>query len=85
MYNSRTTVKPLVIRLATFNKQIFNAIYDCHCKDNADMHYEYLVKNFYKLMNKAIHDKSITPILFTAFCDGYDNNLQKLYNKNIEE
>ena len=85
MYNHRTTVKPLIIRLAAFNEQIFNAIYDCHCKDNANMHYEYLEKNFFRLMNKAIHDKSITPILFTAFCDGYDSNLQKLYNKNIEE
>ena len=85
MYNHRTTVKPLTIRLVIFNNQIFNAIYNCHCKDNADMHYNYLEKNFNKLLIRTVNDESITIPLFLSFCDGYDSNLQKLYNKNIEE
>ena len=85
MYNHRTTVKPLVIRLATFNNQIFNAIYDCHCKNNADMHYKYLEKNFSILMYKAYSDKTICNKIIQDFIKKYNNNLQKLYNKNIEE
>lgn len=84
MYNEKATLKPLIIRMKIFNTQIFDMIFENHCKDNADMNYDYLDKNFTYLENMIDKDNSISECQYLIFLEQYNNNLQKLYSKKLE-
>lgn len=76
-------VKDLRTRMRVFNGQIFDGIFAKHCKDNAEMNYNYLQKNYDRLESKAYFDESVDNEEFYNFCDTYDLNLDKLKKKEL--
>lgn len=78
-------VKSLKTRMRVFNTQIFANVLEGHCKDNAEMNYAYMAKNFLKLRNMAILDESITDNEYYAFVKQYNNNFEELVVKRIKQ
>lgn len=78
-------VKSMSTRMRVFNTQIFENVYEGHCKNNADMNYAYMDKTFNKLHVDAYYDETISHKEYYDFCDQYKKNLQKLYKKNLED
>ena len=76
-------VKDLRTRMKVFNSQIFDSIFAKHCKNNAEMNYNYLQKNYDRLEGKAYFDESVDNEEFYNFCDTYDLNLDKLKKKEL--
>ena len=78
-------VKSMSTRMRVFNDQIFDNVYEGHCKDNAEMNYVYMEKTFNKLHADAYYDESVDNAEYYDFCDQYEKNLQKLYKKVFED
>lgn len=78
-------VKSMSTRMRIFNTQIFDNVYAGHVKDNAEMNYLYMNKNFNKLHVKGWYDISITAHEYWAFVVQYDINLAELYYKEYRK
>lgn len=77
-------VKDMSTRMRVFNSQIFDGIYAHHNKDNAEMNYTYLDKNFYHLLEK-MDEENITGKPFYDFTNQYKDNLDKLKEKELTD
>lgn len=77
-------VKSMSTRMRVFNTQIFENVFNGHCKDNAELNYAYMEKTFNKLHVDAYYDETISHREYYNFCDEYKKNLQELYNKVLE-
>ena len=74
-------VKSMSTRMRVFNTQIFENVYNGHCKDNADMNYAYVEKTFNKLHATAYSDETISNVEYYDFCDQFRMNVIELYYK----
>ena len=78
-------VKSMSTRMRVFNTQIFENVYDGHCKENAEMNYAYMEKTFNKLHCDAYQDLAISNEEYYDFCDQFKINRDKLHAKEFED
>lgn len=78
-------VKSMSTRMRVFNAQIFENVYNGHCKDNAEMNYAYMEKTFNKLHSEAYFDETIDNDEYWDFCKQFEINRAELYLKIYRE
>ena len=78
-------VKSMSTRMRVFNTQIFENVYEGHCKDNAELNYAYMEKTFNKLRVDAYFDETVSHREYYNFCDQFEANRDKLHAKKFED
>ena len=78
-------VKNMSTRMRVFNGQIFDDLFEGHCKENSHMNYAYMEKTFNKLHVDAYFDETISHREYYDFCDQFEVNRDKLYAKKFED
>ena len=78
-------VKSMSTRMRVFNTQIFENVYEGHCKDNAALNYAYMEKTFNKLHVDAYFDETVSHREYYDFCDQFEANRDKLHAKKFED
>ena len=78
-------IKSMSTRMRVFNTQIFENILEGHCKDNAEMNYNYMEKTFNKLDTDAYYDESISHKEYYDFGDQFEVNRDKVHAKELKD